>query len=242
MLFNIRENDYDLVICPFPGRLNSIYYSLCKGIKKAGFINFRKIINWDDKDWNLNLNGHKTEIVLKASDNFLDRVEVCLTALGIKVNNPLSKLTFPILDEKITDHNFPKYVLCHFKSKIRTKSLNLEICTKIIGDLLKKGFSVKVIDQPILKNYLEEKNVEVIEISSLKVLVNLVQNCSFYVGIDSFPLHLADAYKKLIFCFLNTDNINSILSSENIKYKIDMKQNNPLILQQFKEELKKVIH
>lgn len=241
-IFNLRENEYDIVLCPFPGRLNSIFYSLCNGKKKSGFINFKKVESWDDKVMPLNINGENSNINWNPDQNFLKRVQLCLEGVDVKIKSEISKLQFPLLEDMSTAKNNKEYVLFHFNSRIPEKNISDELLIKIIEAAKKEIPDLKLLDKPDIINYLDDKYVESINTQSLKDLVNLVKNCTLFIGVDSFPIHIADAYNKKIICFIKTSNLRSILKNMENKYPIDIEQSNHLIIQQFTEFLNRAIH
>lgn len=228
LLLNLREYEYDIVLCPFPGRINSFLYSLCKGIKKAGFINFKKTLSWDDKAALLNVNNSETDHEWRPGENFLKRVELCLVGVGIRSEKKLIKLQFPKLEEMNSKEN--SYALLHFNSRIPQKNIAPEFVEFVIYKLTLHGLNIKLLDAPEFFTK-ESKNVEYLKTASLGQLVNLIKFSNFFLGVDSFPMHLADAYNKKIIGFFKLSNPLSVLSDQVDKFPIDMNQDKPKILQ-----------
>ncbi len=231
LIFNIRETEYDIVICPFPGRLNSILYSLCKGLKKAGFVNYKKVESWDDKNWKLNVDSRETDVIWKTNENFLKRIELCLNKVIINSDQSLKKLTFPLLENKKETEE--KYAVCHFNSRIKAKNIDNELINTFLELLMASGYTVKIIDADKDMNLLKSRKIEIIPISDLKNLVNLIENCSVYAGVDSFPIHIADAYNRNIIGMFHTSNPYSILNNRPNNYHLDLNQAKQSIYQQF---------
>jgi len=58
----------------------------------------------------------------------------------------------------------------------------------------------------------------VIPAPDLKLLIELMLKCKVFIGVDSFPIHLADAYEIKTIGIFESTNPDSVLQNRENKY------------------------
>ena len=230
-LLLIKKEKYDIVYSFFPGRINSFFLIVSNSKVKSGFVNFRKLNEWYDSSQRLFIRGKSTESKIqywKPSMNFLERVEMCLLSTDVIVNNLLKpKFNFK---ELIFEKNFSDVVI-HFKSRRSNKSIKNQELINLIYDLINKK-KLKVTLIGIKENFVDiekicnNKNMKLVINPTIEKLISTLFETKIFIGVDSFPIHLADAYNiKTIGIFGNTYP-NSVFQSMNNKFIIRKKKAN----------------
>lgn len=225
-ILKINKMRYDYVFNFFPGRINTLLNISARARIKAGYWNFLKVKDWSCSDMRVNSNIKKSNfLVWKKDSSYLEKISLVLQTANINVSLS-SKLIFPI--KNIRSQNYGKYYLLHTSSRVNDRSLS----NKHSKDLVE--FLWKRFDQNILiiasvedKNYrfiksLESKNIKIINNPDLPLLIDLIISSRLFIAIDSFPIHIADAYDTPFLGIFGPTNPESVLvnSSKSVKFNI----------------------
>lgn len=214
----VRKIKYDYVFNFFPGQVNSFFFQFSSGIKKAGFRNIKKVKDWHNQDDTVATKpSDSIEYKWKKTDNFLERISLPLKAVGIEGLNIRKPEFNPINEKKEYD------IVMHFFSSDERKSLPVELINHIITELPKK-FALKIVligskeELKLIEGTTTESNLSFEELSDFNRTLSIIKNCSLFIGVDSFPIHLADAYGvKTLGIFTCTDE-NSVFQSMKNKF------------------------
>ena len=223
LISRVNQIKYDYVFCFFPGKFNTLIYIFSNSIFKFGFINFRRLNEWHDISQLVCINYIKSEKLKWTPDmNFLERIKLVLSAAGIEADN-IMKYKFPIRELKFQKNNS---VLFCFSSRIANKSLSPDTATKIINYFLEnENGSIHIIDtENKLLNFNSHQKLIVYKALNLKDLLELVMRCNAFIGVDSFPIHIADAYGAKIIGLFAPTNPASVLQFDLNKYNIIKKK------------------
>ncbi len=106
-----------------------------------------------------------------------------------------------------------KYVVISPISFDKERQWPKEEWKKLISGLVDLGYRVALTGMPTQKAYLDELmpsqndgGVIALNTLSLAEFGTLMKDAEFFVGIESFPAHLALAFKKEIFCLVNNNS------------------------------------
>jgi len=238
-LRGVRKTKYDFVFNFFPGQVNSIFFSFSKSDRKIGFKNLKKVSDWHNLEDYLSVDSKTIESkVWKPTDNFLDRVRLPLSILEISASSILKPVFY-------SDGNSDKFnILFHPFSSDERKSIPHESILKTAQELFKSfekqiciiGSAAEI--ENLKKNNVD-KNIHFLVNPEIKELTCILKNCELFIGADSFPLHIADAYDiKTLGIFSITDE-NSVFQNLNNKYifrENDIRQFTPQQLINFIKE------
>lgn len=214
IIFFLRRKKYDYAFLFIPNRTNTLIYFFLKAKNKLGFIKLIKSETFHLNDWTLYDGMRKTKIKWKKEESYLDFIRLTLDYTFKKmlvVEKPKS--------EKIRIINNDTIVL-HYTSSLPERTLNVQTVLEICK-YLEQYYDIQVIIVGQDLNEFEKK-VESF-LNKTKVLDNLtydeLENCilsaRFFIGVDSFPLHIADANNiPLLGLFCDT-NPNSVLVHKN---------------------------
>ncbi len=210
---DMMDINYDYVFSFFPGRINTFFFNLAKSEIKCGYINCTNIPEWHNKPSKLSIRGKKKcHYIWRPENNYLDRIFYALYYTGLKPTN-LNKLPLPYFKPAIIDK---KFIICNFSSRSEFRNLPKSSSDKILNEL-NKVYNGEVFllsdkqDEDYIINYSDTENV-----------LNHIISSEAFIGVDSFPLHIADAYnKKIIGLFSNT---NSASAFQNSNDKVMLKE------------------
>jgi len=228
IFFILKKVKYDLVFSFFPGRVNSFLFLGSISKVKAGFVNIKKKKEWYNNTQRLFLKGAeklKEKHFWKPNMNFLERIEMCLSASGVVVNQ-LNKPRFSF--DKLITENFYNDVVVHFASRRSDKNIRNQELIKLIKYLsIEKNLKVGLVGiKEDFANVEDLRNVKTIKFycnPSIEELITLLLDTKLFIGVDSFPIHLADAYNiKTIGIFGNT-NPECVFQSMTNKYIVKNK-------------------
>ncbi len=221
----VRKVKYDLVLNFFPGQVNSFFFQFSSAEKKAGFWNIKKQNDWHNDDAALTVKSSNpddvrsnTAYIWKKTDNYLNRIHLSLKAAGIEVNE-IKKPVFNVKKIPVKKYD----VVLHLFSSDADRNFPYEK----IGDILKKLSEDKTLEIALLGNISEinsvkellnfETNINFIVLPEIETLVSIMQNAALFIGVDSFPLHIADAHSIKTVALFTCTNENSVL--QNIENK-----------------------
>lgn len=219
-LRKVRKNKYDLVFNFFPGQVNSFFFQFSSAGNKAGFRNLKKIKDWHDEDDSVVTIPSKSDskFVWKKTDNFLKRIQLTLKAAGVEI----SELKKPFFETRSTFEKKYDIILHPFSSDER-KSIPhqkiLEILTELSEKLLKKICLIGSADEiKSFKSFDSNLKITSIEFPEIEETISIMRNAYLFIGVDSFPLHIADAHSiKTLGVFTCTDE-NSVLQNMENKF------------------------
>lgn len=205
---DIMDIKYDYVFSFFPGRVNTFFFNLAKSEIKSGYINCTDIPEWHNKPSKLSIRGKKKcNFIWQPENNFLDRIFYALYYAGIKPDY-LIKLPLPYFQPAIINK---KFIICNFSSRSEIKSLNKNSIDKILNEL-NKAYNGEV----YLLSDKQDKD-SIINYSDTESVLNHIISSEAFIGVDSFPLHLADAYNKKIIGLFSDTNPASVFQNSNDK-------------------------
>ncbi len=246
ILIEIRKINYNYVFSFFPGVMNSLIYFYAKSQKKAGFINLVR-----KKQWYNNNNKAKVkdkinkQFIWKPEMSYLSRISQLLQLTGIN-SSKIVKPTFPPknMGHSIIDKNI---LTIHFKARDKNRSLTdldiLKICESIMQKHnvkicllgVEKDFSIT------LKEECNKKNISFLIGPLFTDLLDIIINSKLYIGVDSFPLHLADAYNINYLGIFGPTLPNAVLTNFKKSVIFDygeyLNTNFPLLLEKVEEVL-----
>ncbi len=207
LLTKLLFRRYDLAFSFFPGRINSLFLKVCRSSNKGGYYNYSMVNRWDDKVLYPQITINSGKSVGRQwynKNNFLDLIKNVLQYFIIDFEVEKYK-PIPKVEQAIK----PCCVTIHSKSKYEDKSLTISQLNTLINFFLERGIDQIYIlgttfDNNYLMTVLENNNVSYLSDLNLEDLVKHLTT-SFFVAIDSFPLHIADAYNtEFVGIFSNT--------------------------------------
>jgi ADP-heptose:LPS heptosyltransferase len=211
LLKSIKKIRYDITFCFFPGIINTYFYLKADSEKKSGFINFIKRNEWHDKNQKLTVKKNNNGGLIWTPDmNFLERIRITLEGAGI-LTGKLSKPKFDISIVKLKK----EFILFHPYSRSSDKRLSREVILEVI-ETIKNSSGVPVYILCSSSDPVDEirgPGLNFLQDLPLDKLLEYIVNCRLYIGVDSFPIHIADAYDK------NILGLFSVTKPENVFQK-----------------------
>ena len=210
----LKDKHYDYAFSFFPGRFNSIVINLLESKYKYYYKNYIKIVDWHNTCQYLWVNGKKSNIYWNNNMNFLDRVNI---PLGLLFQNKVS-VKKPIFNFKVPNKivSSPQIVI-NYQSRDIRKRLSIRILNSII-DFLENDLNLSVcvinFDEHTNKD-LRSKNI-LPNVKNFPILVNNILNSDLFITVDSFLLHVADAYRIKMLGLFNITNPNSVYDKQNV--------------------------
>lgn len=141
--------------------------------------------------------------------NYLNLLE----PLGIDIESAEFSPGFFNLSDTNPMGSGKKYVVISPISFDKERQWPKEEWKKLISGLVGLGYQVALTGMPTQKAYLEKLilpqnggSVVVLNTLSLAEFGTLMKDAEFFVGIESFPAHLALAFKREVFCLVNNDS------------------------------------
>lgn len=191
---------YDYVFSFFPGRINTFFLMSVRADRRAGYRNIRLIREWwhDTPQKVYAASAQASERSWSSAMTYLDRVSVCLSACGIDAPS-LVKPHLTNLPPLAPSGDIPS-VLIHPRSSGMSRSIGPDAVRAIVEvlctasacrlGLIGWGNDLQVLRHAIGRN----DRVDYLENLALVPLMARLQQSRLFIGVDSFPLHLADAY------------------------------------------------
>jgi len=211
----IRVRKYDYCFNYFPGRINTILNLLSGEIYKAGYWNFIKLKDWYTINQNILSNFNKANKFIWLKEyNYLDRINLVFkkSQLPISVNNKFRYSNF-----NISQFNFDNYILIHSCSKTSERALsNLHLIS--LTEYLNEAFNYDIIfigskndkNYEFLHSIISDK-IRLLTDLTIDSLIFLIKKAKLFLAIDSFPIHLADAYNTSFIGLFGPTNAKSVL-------------------------------
>lgn len=229
LLLEIRKQKYDYILNFFPGRFNTVLTFLTKGRIKAGYFNILKVQDWYNKSQKVKVMGiNSVGKFWIPKMSYLKRVELVLDSVGIReeINSK-----FKFLNISLKKSN---YIIIHPFSRYLNRALSFETIALLI-DELKNKYDKRII---IIGNQsefgdkylkLQEKDIaELIFKDKIEDLIYLIMNAFLFIGVDSFPIHIADAHNINIIGIFGPTNPKSVLVNFSNAIRFDTNNLNKL--------------
>ena len=214
-LFSLVTIKFDRIYSFFPGVFNSILLTLLRGKVKAGQINYNRIERWDNKNAKLYFRGKiakKKEIIHEKNGNFLSRVSTIIKVTD-DIDEEIKKYKPVFNQENINSIN---RILIHYKASIVEKSLPLNLLYDLV-DLIKKNtaFDILLVGAESdfnseIRERLSSHSIDYLINPDLQELIEAIRT-SFFIGVDSFPIHIADAYNTNFLTLCSMTKSRSVL-------------------------------
>jgi len=217
LLKEINRNEYGAVFTFFPGIINSFFFHLVKSPLKAGFPNYVRRDKWYNIPQKGKSKGTKLgRFLWKPDMNYLQRIQQPLESVKIE-SDTILKYVFSSLQTKTTIDRENKYITIHFRSRDRERSISDGDVIRLCLGISKTGAESVILVGGVtdFSKYLlrscKENNFQVVIQPSLEDLICLIINARVFVGVDSFPLHIADAYNCNFLGIFGPTNPSSVL-------------------------------
>ncbi len=196
--FELIRIRYDYVFSFFPGRVNTFFLMMTRSNLRTGFPNIAKVVEW----YRLPQKGYcslktKGNFVWRHDMTYLERVGLCLTAVGIHYAG-LSKPLLPTTERGTSP--FPSFTMVHFTSTRKDRALNFNTQCTLLSFLCARANDPLVVlgwqgETRLLKERFQSNTrVTFLENASLPELLHYIFSARLFIAVDSFPLHLADAH------------------------------------------------
>ncbi len=199
LVIKIRKVKYDYVFTFFPGIANTLLFNLSRSFSKAGFYNFIKKKQWYYRTQKGVLKGNKKlYFCWKPEMNYLSRISGVLNLVGIKSKINKKPIFFTNNEENRREEE--NFITIHFKSRDNNRSLSngdlIKLCEYLWQNFKLKITLLGVIEDfnPDLIRSLKDKHIHFCINAEFTPLLSEIINSKIFIGIDSFPLHIADAY------------------------------------------------
>jgi ADP-heptose:LPS heptosyltransferase len=196
-LASVRSVFYDQVFSFFPGFFNSVLLLASRGRQKAGYLTFRPIVEWYDVPHRVYANRKAPRLTWEPEMKYLDLVMKSLQALGIET----PRLKKPVLRiGKGSQQRFKESVVIHSLSRSPAKSFCLstlkDIVSFIVNDLKRQVVLLGGNNDVRLLETIApgDGRVSVSINPPINELLDMILLSHYFVGVDSFPLHIADAH------------------------------------------------
>lgn len=208
LLLLIRKNKYDFTFLFFPGWVNSIFYFCIKSKIKAGFPNLKYISRWDNKTAKVHTNlSDSKKISWFPNMNYLERIGLVLQSVGMN-KNKLSKPVFNNL--QIYNLPYKDFILIHYQSRIKEKSLSEPAIIEIAKYF--HTFQIIILTNTIKNNMSNfTSDIKFIINPSISQLITFIIKAKLFIAVDSFPIHIADAYNSNFVGIFGPTNPHSVL-------------------------------
>ncbi len=222
-IFRVLFHKYDLAFNFFEGRVNTLFFLVCRAKIKIGYINFKKVKDWSFKKSKVYISGIKSDnnLVWNPEMNFMDKIKLALKPLNIDTKD-LNKLKFSNLIQR-EDEIAQENILINYDSRIPGKRINIKVVSQLIQYLLNSGMhNIHLIDY---YKRIKEERITIHKELDLNTIINLFSKCKLFITSDSFLIHLADAYNiKTLGIFFDT-NPESVFYNYKDKFWLKLKQN-----------------
>jgi len=196
--FNLFRVQYDYVFSFFPGRVNTFFLMMARSRVRIGFPNVAKVVEWYRLPQKVYCSLKRNEsFVWRYGMTFLERIGLCFTAGGIHYA-ALSKPILRTLESGTVP--FPSFTMVHFTSRGKDKTLNFNAQCTLLSFLCNQTDDPLVVlgwqgETALLKQHFHSNiRVTFLEDASLPTLVRYIVSARLFIAVDSFPLHVADAY------------------------------------------------
>lgn len=218
LVSKIRKTKYDIVFNFFPGQMNTSIFKLSNAEEKIGFTNFIKKKSWHNDEDLLKIKSQpKSKIIWKHTDNYLDRISLPLNAAGIETK--VCKHVFNFSNAGTWNYD----IVLHLFSSDANRKISSDSIKKIIFEFCEKqNKKICLIgDEKEISGMKELNGVKNLHIEvnpDIKKLAGLILNTKLFIGVDSFPIHIADAYDIKTLGIFYYNNERSVFQNMDNKY------------------------
>jgi ADP-heptose:LPS heptosyltransferase len=190
---------YDYVFCFFPGRVNTFFLMMTRAKVKIGYPNLKKVVHWyrgSQKVYSSIDNGR--EDVWQPNMTYMERIGICLSAANISYG----ALCKPKLRNiQISGQILHTFVLVHLSSTTADRTLNFNAQCALVSFLFDEfncrmvvlGWKNEV--SSLQQHFIQNEMIHFVQDANLQLLTEHIVMAKEFIAIDSFPLHIADAYK-----------------------------------------------
>jgi len=222
--YNLRRNEFDLIVNFFPGLFNTCLFFLIKGKMKLGYVNFIKKSEWHNTKNKLILkNINFKNQVWMPEQNYLDRIKIIFTALSID-SSDFAKYKYITNYTVINQTLKNKKIFFHFTSNRKNRSYVGDKTVELFRMLHKIiNYNLVILDNENLYSEFDEiefERIKILRLPNINELNKEILTSDCFVGVDSFPIHIADSYNKKIITLFSSTNPNSVFQNMNNKYII----------------------
>lgn len=239
LVLKFRNINFDYIFSFFPGTFNTFILLSLRAKQKAGYINLLRRHDWFKRRQNLFVKNVRYKLyhnIWTSSFNYLDLVKFALE----KLNFDISKVEKPRLVDIKT--KFSNSVIIHFESKEKDRSLPFNLLNTLI-EVIKENFKNPLIiigsekiSSKIPTNLFNQKKIKIIIKPELVELLELL-HCKLFFAVDSFPLHIADAYNTNFVGLFSKTYPGSVLVNYDKAIKFDVDDFRKLSAKSFKYEI-----
>lgn len=242
MIVILLFRKFDFAFSFFPGRYNTLLLKLCNTKNKAGYYNYKKVDRWDNKSWlptvlveNKVLKG----VEWNDSKNYFELIanvlQYFVTDATIKKYKP-----YPLENKS----NRGDRIIVHGKSRTSHRSFTISQLELIINFLNDSGNKKILIlgtqmDNKRIEGYLNDKRVTYLSDLDLEELIEELAG-SYLIAIDSFPLHVADAYNTNFIGLFVCTKPQAVLVNSHKSYNFDRNTFAEIPDAEFKAALKEI--
>ena len=221
----IVNKRYDFSFNFFPGRLNTLINLISNAKLKSGYWNLLPLKDWSSSNQVVNSTvNNNLKIIWGKEDNYLELINLVFKKINFPFINT-TKFIYPTTENY--KHKTREYLLIHSCSKNQNRSFSNSHIQNLVSHLLKKFLLPIIIisdkndrNAKFLESLITE-NVKLLKNPSIKDLIKLIREAKLFLGIDSFPLHLADAYNGPFIGIFAPTNPSSVLinSQKSIRFE-----------------------
>jgi len=224
VISKLRSERYRFSFNFFPGRINSFINYFSGAEKKGGYLKLKKNINWHIKNQTVVVNGEKMKkYCWHPNMEYLARISLVLQSIGISATG-LKKIR-PI-NKELLQKPTAKQIVIHPFSRFPERSLSKKTLLLLIEYFANNNYELEIICSSLDSNFnfLKSLNFTNLKISAdqdLKYLIEDIYSAQLFIAVDSFPLHIADAYNSSFLGMLGPTNCNSVLTNSGKGIQLD---------------------
>ncbi|MDE3057770.1 MAG: glycosyltransferase family 9 protein [Bacteroidota bacterium] len=213
LLFVVRRRRYEMAFSFFPGLLNTLFLLASCSPVKAGYLSFFRRRDWYDESQRVFVHGVPREkLFWRPTMSYLERIEMVLRAFNL--NEKVQKPRVAVAGSE--RRKVGNFAVVHLISKMCEKSFSADAIYKVCRYLARET-SLKVFligRSEEFGDSLQGLNqfVEPVFDAPIHVLAQLITGSSIFIGVDSFPLHIADAMEMKVLGIFGPTNPVSALS------------------------------
>lgn len=195
----IKGIQFDYVFSFFPGRANSLISLLMRKKYFSGFRTLRERKNWwiDYQDKGKATVAEGRKFFWNSSETYLERIAKCLSAAHI----PFQELCKPKFEQCVDKYDADvSFILLHCQSTQMERSLQWASVLKLLHFLYAK---YQTTIRLVYWGELPDENIRqfeavpflaLIKNSPLTKTISLICKAKLFIGVESFPIHLADGH------------------------------------------------
>jgi ADP-heptose:LPS heptosyltransferase len=197
--FSIFRVRYDYVFSFFPGRVNTFFLMLVRSKIRIGFPNVAKVVEWYRLRQKVYCSVKKdVDLIWQDGMTYLERIGLCLRTGDILY----SSLSKPLLRvQEGMARPLSAFTLVHFTSTRKDRALNFKAQCSLLSFLFSQTDNQIVVlgwhgeTAQLKQSFQSNMRVTFLEDAALPTLVHYIVSARLFIAVDSFPLHVADAYK-----------------------------------------------